>query len=222
MAQPSKDTNQRIDAFLAHARTSLTNGRDVPEAQAILGPLGYDAKKLGEGLALLDEAVAAVGDQVREYGEQYAATATAGQLLRAWSKAYVAHLELARLRFGASPRAAILGLRGDRRQDAAGLLQQGRGFYEGVRDDAEFAAGMAAWKVTPGVVAAALAAIEGVEAAQVAQAKESGEAEVATAERDEDVQDVQDFLVVYEGLARIVLADEPQLMETLDLRERGS
>ena len=102
------------------------------------------------------------------------------------------------------------------------MLAQGRQFYAGLQGDADFGAAMAEWNVRPGVVAAALAAVERVETAAVDQAREAGEAEVATAERDTAVKALTDFLAVYEELARIVLADRPQLMETLGLTEPGS
>ena len=222
MPTPSKKSNRQIDDLFARARVSLTNGRDVPEAQAILAPLGYDAKRLSDGLALLDAAITEADEQTVEYEEQYAATATLGQTLRAWKAVYIPHLELARLKFKGNALARVLGLTGERRTDTAGLLGQGRQFYVGLRDDAALGAAMAEWKVGPGVVAAALAAIERVEDAAVDQAREAGEAEVATAERDAAVKALTDFLAVYHELARIVLADAPQLMETLGLRERGS
>ena len=53
----------------------------------------------------------------------------------------------------------------------------------------------------------------------MAQEREADEAELARAERDAAVTQLTDFLAVYEELARIVLADQPQLMETLGLRE---
>ncbi|HEX9952936.1 MAG TPA: hypothetical protein VGB53_14285 [Rubricoccaceae bacterium] len=222
MSTPSKETNRQLDGLFAHARVSLTNGRDVTEVQAILKPLGYDPKKLGEGLSLLDAAVREAKEQVVEYEEQYAATATLDQQVRAWKAAYIPHLELARLKFRGVPAAGVLALKGTRRKDVAGVTMQGRLLYEGLRDDADLGAAMAEWNVGPGVIAAALAAIDGIDRAAVAQAKEAGEAEVATAERDTAVRALLDFLIVYEGLARIVLADVPQLMETLGLRESGS
>lgn len=222
MELSSKKTNRALDDRFQSARVSLTNGRDVPEAQAILGPLGYDRDRLTEGVALLDTAVAAAADQVEEYGEQYAATATLAQQVRAWRAAYVPHLEMARLRFRQTPAGAVLGLKGKRRADLGGLLMQGRVFYEGLRDTPALGDAMAEWKVTPGVVAAALGAIATLEGLAVTKEKEAGEAEVATRLRDDAVAALLDFLLVYEGLARIVLADEPQVMETLGLRERGS
>ena len=222
MATPSKKTNREIDALFARARISLTNGRDVPEAQAILASLGYDTKKLDAGLALLDAAVKEADEQVVEYEEQYAATATLAQTLRAFKAVYIPHLELARLKFKGDARGRVLGLTGERRRDAPGVLAQGRQFYTGLQGDAALGAAMAEWNAGPGVVAAALAAITRVETAAVDQAREAGEAEVATAERDAAVKQLTDFLAVYEELARIVLADRPQLMETLGLTERGS
>ncbi len=222
MSTPSKTTNRQIDALFARARISLVNGRDVPEAQAVLAPLGYDPKRLNAGLALLDAAVKEADEQVVEYEEQYAATATLAQTLRAFKAVYIPHLEMARLKFKNDVHAKRLGLTGLRRKDMPGVLAQGRQFYAGLRDDADLGAAMAEWTVGPGVVAAALAAIERVESAAVDQAREAGEAEVATAERDTAVKALTDFLAVYEELSRIVLADRPQLMETLGLTERGS
>lgn len=222
MATPTKQTNRENDDLFRAARVSLTNGRDVPEAQAILGPLGYDAKRLGGGLALLEAAITEADEQVVEYEEQYVATATVKQLRRAWTAVYIPHLELARIKFKGNVRAGLLGLTGDRRDDLAGLLGQGRQFYAGLRDHADLGAEMAEWNVTPGVIEASLAAIDVLDAADVAQEREAGEAEVATAERDAAVKQLTDFLAVYHELARIVLADSPQLMETLGLRERGS
>lgn len=222
MPDPVKDTRREYDDLFARARVSLTNGRDVPEVQALLAPYGYDAKRLDGGLALLAAAEEASRDQVEEYAEQYAATTSLAEELEAWRAAYMRHLGLARLRFRGDAHARTLGLGGERRDDLGGLLMQGRLFYEGLRDNAALAAEMAEWKVTPEVIAGGLAGADAVDAARVAQEKEMGEAEVATRLRDDAVGRLRGFLRDYEGLARLVLADTPQLREVLGLVDPGS
>lgn len=217
-----KDTRREYDDLFARARVSLTNGRDLSEVQTAIAPFGYDVARLNEGVALLDAAETASLGQVAEYAEQYAATSDLAERLAAWRAAYMRHLGLARLRFREDPRRGRLGLDGERRDDAAGLLMQGRLFYEGLRDDATLGAQMAVWTLTPDAVAKGLADAEAVEAARVAQVKEMGEAEVATRLRDDAVARLRGFLRDYEGLARLALADAPQLRETLGLTERGS
>ena len=63
-----------LSNFFAGAATVLTNAKEQPEIAAALEAFGYDAAAIQEGQALFDTARSLYDAQIKEYGEQHAAT----------------------------------------------------------------------------------------------------------------------------------------------------
>ena len=216
-------TRQDYADLFVSANVALTNGRDDADIQPLLAAYGYDTDRLDDGLALLTAAEEAASRQTIEYGEKEAATHALAVEFGAFRAVYLRHVTLARVAFKEGTAGyTTLGLQGDRADDLAGLLAQGRAFYRGLLGSPALLAAMASFNVDQAAVEAALGEADDVEEAKVAQAQEYGEAQVATRVRDDAVGVLEGFLRDYYAVAKVALEDHPQLREKLGLLERGA
>ncbi len=158
---------------------------------------------------------------MQEYAEQYAATGAASAALAAAEVLYARHRRLSRLRHPCgSAGYRALGLTGRVPDSDAGLVAAAGAFYRALTDDPALAEGVRG--LTPAAVADGLARVAAARSAMDTQSRETGEAQVATRLRDDAVALLRAHAAELAGTAKEALADEPQLRETLGLRERGS
>ena len=209
-----------IPELIAKARTLYTNAQfDEDIAGPLTTDFGYTPQDFTDGLALVDALAKRDADQRREYGEQYTATEavqTATSDLRAL---YTAHRRLGRAahRPGTAPYAA-LGPQGDTPDDRESLIRDADTFYRNLETDPTLASGVRG--LTPAAVAAGRAAVEAARAATDTQARETGDAQRATATRDDAAHALRLHASEMAEVARIALADQPQLRERIGLLER--
>jgi hypothetical protein len=174
-----------IAHFIESSRLLIENAIGVPEVAAVLAGFGYDSARLAEGSRLWARAQELVQRQVREYGEQYQASADAEAAREAFESAYMKALKVARVAFSDDALAAgALKLYGPRRQNIAGLLEQAATFYANLRADPKLSAKLQRFGYTADRLATEAALLEALRGKLQAQAKETGEAQSATAERD--------------------------------------
>jgi hypothetical protein len=207
------------------ARTGFTNARNEAELLAALTPFGWDDARLREALELLGRAEREARDQTTEYAEQRAATKALGVAQATVGAAYARHVAIARTLYRPGDAAyETLGLGGERPARPDALVQEARRFYEAVGGDAAIQARLATRTLDAAAVEAAVELLEAVDAAEEAQEKEKGEAQRATEVRDETVTGEDGLEGVYRdfaAVARIALADQPQLREKLGIFERS-
>lgn len=112
---------------------------------------------------------------------------------------------------------ATLELNGRRARTISGWLKQTGSFYRALLDNDDWKAVLATYGQTEEKLTAGLAAVEQVGKASEAVRKEMGDAQNATAERDMKLEELADWVNDYEVIARIALADKPQLLEKLGI-----
>ncbi len=205
-----------MDQFLSQARLAIHNARHTPDILAALSAFGYDEARLQEGAALLAEAESLHARQVKEYGEQYQATAALNQARQAAEGRYNTHRRLARIALKGEPeRQKAIKLQESRKRSLSGWLQQASVFYANTLGDAEVLAGLARFNVTQADLEAAQAAVQQVADLDAAQEREKSEAQRATKERDAALDALGDWLADMKEVARIALADDAQMLEAL-------
>jgi hypothetical protein len=207
-----------LSNFFTQATVLLTNAQEHPDIAAALEAYGYDAATLAEGQALLDTARDLYDAQIREYGEQHAATQAFVDASEAADKVYGDHRRLAKLAFkNDAQRQTDLHLNERKPQAFNPWYQQARHFYTALLADSEAQTALARFNVTADDLSAAQAQVEGVASLKNAQEQEKGEAQEATQERNAAIEALDNWLADFRVVARIALEDDPQLMEALQM-----
>lgn len=210
--------NTSMSAFFAGATTILTNVQNQAAIAAALEAFGYDAAAIQEGLALLNTARNLYDVQIREYGEQHAATQAFENACSQADKAYAAHRRLAKIAFKAdAQRQTDLHLTNRKPKAYAPWYEQARHFYTAVLADTEAQTQLTQFRVTLEALQAAQAQVEQTMTLKTTQEKEKGEAQDATQQRDAAIAAIEAWLADFKVVARIALADQPQLLEALNL-----
>ncbi|MGQ1891580.1 hypothetical protein ACT29H_14160 [Thermophagus sp. OGC60D27] len=214
--------NKQITDYLHRSRILLRNSLDDQEILGRVTPLGFDAEKLNEGLALQQEAEATHQDQNIQYAEQFEATQKANNLIEKFDKTYGMHRDLARAMFqDETGYWEMLHLAGRRKTRKSEWLRKARDFYSNIKDNESLSTRMSPLGFTPEYLDARLAELDEIEEAMRQQVRETGEAQQATVDRDQKLDELQDWINVYKSVAKLALMDKPQLLEKLGLLVRS-
>ena len=211
--------NTSFSNFFTEAATVLANSQEHSEIAAALDAFGYDAIVLQEGQALLDTARNLYDAQIKEYGEQHAATQAFVEASRQADKAYAAHRRLAKIAFKNDvQRKTDLHLNDRKPQAFKPWYEQARHFYTALLADTEAQTQLARYKITLEALQEAQAQVEQTLNLNNVQEQEKGEAQEATQQRNASIEALDEWLSDFRVVARIALEDTPQLLEALNLR----
>ena len=208
--------SRSIAQQLLDAELAINNTLASPTILAAVGLYGYSQIRMEAAKTLFQEALELTEKQMKEYGDQYEATAG---VQRAWDEAavaYAASLKIARIAFrGNNAARNALGLEGIRKQSLSGWLSEARRFYNNMLRDAELMAAMEIFNYTEAKFEAEAALVEAVAAASELQHRERGVAQETTKLRDEKLDALMQWLADFKAIAEIALADSPQQLEQL-------
>ncbi len=204
--------------FFAEAALILNNAGEHSEIAAALDVFGYDTVTIQEGQTLLNTARSLYDAQIKEYGEQHAATQAFVDVSKQADKAYAAHRRLAKIAFKRdAQRQTDLHLN-DRKPKAFNpWYEQARHFYTALLADAEAQTQLARYKITPEALQAAQSQVEQTFALNNVQEQEKGEAQEATQQRNTAIEALDEWLSDFRVVAKIALEDTPQLLEALNM-----
>lgn len=209
-----------LNEFITAADIALTNAQ-LPDIQPLLQKVGYPAADIAEKLADLQALRALDLQQQKEYGDQYKAFADYQKQVDRLNADYVAHVEMARIEFEDDPAAlTTLGLNGRRLHTKADYSKQALQLYNGIKNNTDYAATLAAAGIDAATVTAMQAGFTNLEALDKAQTKEMGEAQEATAKRDKAWDILDSWMSKFYRKAKIALKNYPQMREKLGLIER--
>ena len=219
MSRPSRLS---LADLASRARTTAVNARADAEIAPILAPYGYDDDRLAAVLALVEEVEARMAAQAVEYGEQYAATSAADAARADLDALFSRHRQLARLACGRDTDGhRTLGLDGPLPKDDATRLARADTFYRVLQSSPALAAAVAPYNVGSAALADGRARVEAVRVAVAEQAKEVGDAQRATRVRDDAAEQLRAAYRDLVAVAKLALADTPQMRERLGLLERS-
>lgn len=208
--------NTSLSDFFAESALILNNAQNHAEISAALNAFGYDAATLGAGQALLDTARDLYDAQIKEYGEQHAATQAFQEAVGTADKSYAAHRSLAKIVFkDDAQRQTDLHLNARKPQAFNLWYAQARHFYTALLTDTEAQSKLARFNITNEKLVAAQAQVEQSFSLNNLQEQEKGEAQEATQTRNTAIEALSEWLGDFKTVARIALEDTPQLLEAL-------
>ncbi|MCK5700705.1 MAG: hypothetical protein KAI29_06115 [Cyclobacteriaceae bacterium] len=212
--------NQSIDSKLLFAQNAISNAQTNPEIIAALAVFGYDGARMKIGEALYAKTAKLQVKQVKEYGEQFAATDALNLAKATTNKIYMVHVKIARIALrGDRGAAESLQLSGRRKDTFLGWLKQAKALYTNALSTPAVLEALAEFGITKNKLSGAQAQVFDVEAKLNAQFKEKGEAQTATQLRDEAFDELQDWMSDFIAIARIALEDQSQYLEMLGIVE---
>ena len=212
--------NQSIDSKLLFAQNAISNAQTNPEIIAALAVFGYDDAKMKAGEALYTKAAELQVKQVKEYGEQFAATDALHLAKATVNKTYLVHVKIARIALSGDRGAAeSLQLSGRRKESLSGWLKQAKALYSNALSTPAVLEALAQFRITKKMLSAAQAQVLEVEAKRNIQFKEKGEAQTATQLRDEALDELLDWMSDFIAIARIALEEQSQYLEMLGIVE---
>ncbi len=178
--------NQYVSAeqLIAKMKVAFTNAKQ-PEILAELGTVGITETHLDDYLTEISNLEQLSQQQIREYGEQYAATDLFNKKREAIDATFVRHRNLAKIIFKGDRQAnTTLGIDDGRKQAYAAWYQQVNNFYSQILANPDFKTKAATVNIDDAAIAAQQAALHEVSALKESQKKELGEAQRATDTRD--------------------------------------
>ena len=204
--------------FLRRMQILLDNIEGNATIAASMAAFGYDAARIQEGRGLLDGLNAADRVQVKEYAEQYAATEAVRQAWEQADQLYGLHRALAKRVFKGDVHAErTLLLNGAKSRTRSVWLREAGLFYDGLLASPEWVTAMGTFGQTQAGFEAAQTAVLAVKSLDGVQQDETGEAQKATLIRDEAWAEARVWVVTATEVARFALADDPQLLESLNV-----
>ena len=189
-----------------------------PKIMEALAPFSYTREKILQGRTLWNKANILVVVQVKEYGDQYAATQSGKTQ---WSESYANYmivLKVARVAFKGDVGAlATILATGSRSKSLSGWLRESRVFYTNLLNNPDYVSRMEEFGFTSEKLINDLHLVEEVEKLHQQQLKEIGEAQQATINRDKALDELYEWYSDFRAIARIALYETPQLLEGLGI-----
>ena len=212
------ESNLAITKKIEVANYSITNAINNPIITTALTAFGYDTTKLNEGKTLLDNLKVLQAGQKQEYIEQRAATADRDAIRTQIDEIYDRHLKLARIAFKNEPNILLaLEADGPREQAFDSWKGQVTAFYDAALNNQPISDGLARFNITAADLTDVQALLTTLEDAEAIQKTQIGEAQQATLDRDTIIEALDDWMSDFQGVARIALEANPQLLESLGI-----
>ncbi|KOH43876.1 hypothetical protein [Sunxiuqinia dokdonensis] len=211
--------NQKIAQDLGGYQLTLTNATD-PEILEATQNFNYDTERIAEGTVLLQQAQQLNIKQEKEYGEQYSATTVLDNAIDEFNDStYMPHIRLARKLFATDNGIlSMLDVNGRRRWRYEEYISQARTFYNNALSTPQVLSKFAMVNITTETLQASLDQLNNLDLLRAAQKNESGEAQQATDDRDRAMDEINEWMSLYYTVAKIALADKPQLLEKLGVK----
>jgi hypothetical protein len=212
-------TSKTIAKRLSGFQLTLNNATD-PQILSATMVFNYGDDKIAEGKALVKQAQQLNIIQEKEYGEQYTASNILTKAVKDFTKTtYRPHFDLARKLFPSDPGIrAAMALSGRRRRNYGEWVNQVVIFYSNALSTPEVLQKFLTLNITQEILEESLSQVDGLNLLRAAQKKESGEAQQATDDRDQALDQIRDWMAMYYTVAKIALAEKPQLLEKLGIK----
>lgn len=207
-----------VAEFLYQCRLRIKNSIEDQSIQSAVAPMGYTTERLETGDVLLDESEQLCDSFEKEHGEVAQAFANRNKEQEKADKTYRIHLAIAVIVFKNNNAAqAALLLAGRRASTLSGWIRQCNSFYNNLLSNPEWLAQMSTYNIDEEALKAAKQLVANVANFADVIMREKGEAQNATKLRDAKLELLAEWVNDYESIARLALADQPQLLEKLGI-----
>lgn len=204
-----------VSSEINFARNAVENTLSYPEIQKRMAVFHYDRKKMLEGRSLYQKVQMLQLAKQDKYGSQYASTDAFKKDMDLASQQYKRHLKTARLAFEDQRGVEeTLQIRGKRKSDLDGWLEQAHTFYSRIGGYMEE---ITRYNITAEELTQTGAMVEALYASRQQQLQSIGEAQHATEQRNEARRELRLWMSRFKKTARVALQDESQLLEVLGI-----
>ncbi|MCP5101954.1 MAG: hypothetical protein GY950_01180 [bacterium] len=214
-------TRKTMEHVLGIAELAFTTARDDEKLQPLLLPYRYDRVKLDAALGLVREARTAFQTYIKEHGEQMQATVDLEAAMDLANPVYIEHITLTRLVLRDQPAKMVkFGIKGRRRRDIYGWIEQGELYYDNVFGDPDTMLKLdERFGLVEERLSAGKALVLGVKAANQHQETEKSEAQQARVDRDKIFKELCYALSDFHQVCRFAFVDKPQYLERVGVLE---
>ncbi|MEK6478089.1 hypothetical protein WJR50_11160 [Catalinimonas sp. 4WD22] len=204
-----------VSSELVQAHIAIENALSHEPILKKLAAFNYNQKRMLEGKVLKEELEMLESVKQDKYGQQFSSTDSIYAQQKEIMQRYKQHCKRARMAFeGQRGILEQLQLPGKRKGDFHGLMGQIKAFYTKIE---QYAEQVSKFNISPEEVAQTKAMLEALSAARLQQQQSKGEAQHATHQRDAKRKELRKWMSQFRKVARIALADEPQLLESLGI-----
>jgi len=209
-----QNTNVLVSGLFAEAQRCVDNATAHPEIQKKMNALGFSARRILEGSALLDAARAGQIDKHQKYSERQQLSTRLNRDFEQARQRFREHVRIVRFALRHEPALlASFNVQKVSKRVEPWLLQAAE-FYRVAAGHSELLDrhGLSAEEVSQ-----AKAGVEALSAQRNQRMRCKGDAEEATRLRNASMKALKTWMSDFRAMARIALRDSPQLMEALGI-----
>ena len=207
-----------IPKKIALAQSALYNANEHPEIKARLKKYGMTAEEIKKGTALLNTVVLQHHEKDDCYGEKKTLAAQLARQTEETRRQFRRHIDVVKIALADQPVAFnnlnVTPL--STKQDA--WQAQATYFYVKVTDYLDI---LKDYKISREELAQNQANLDALVALRNRRKQLKGDAEEATRSRDISLRDLRLWMKEFYGIARVALADKPQLLEVLGIKVKS-
>lgn len=208
--------------LLEKYRVAFQNVETQSEISAIMAEYGYDATRIAEGVALLVKARAAYDANKREDDETLDAKKQLDDAIDLLGKTYRLHRKKARVVYINDPLTlSLLEIDKDVPEAYLTWLETVRKFYTITSSNEAVQQKLVRLKIAVSELTDGLTKVEEIEQLRAVYLREVGESQDATKAKDKAMAEIAVWMREFYSVARIALADQPQLLEALGIKVRS-
>jgi len=209
------NSRNTLNERILRAKTAIFNANSLV-IKPYLTAYGYTDEKLNEGQDLLNQTLDLVSTKEQKYGGQFESTESYDIKLAECRKTYARLRKIARVAFrnnNATLRALMISIQV--KTTLSGFLHQARTFYSEAVTKPEITAKLAEYSVPIEELQAGLQLLLELESLDRVQTEGTAVAQDSTKERDKAIEALEAWIRDLVDIARVALAEKPQLLEAL-------
>jgi hypothetical protein len=207
---------------LNRAQVAIANTQKNPEILKLVSEYGYNAARIKQGQALLDQAKQAVNLHASLSGAQQDSTAKINKITKDAIVAYQSLAKVARA-IWLRDKAMLdkLGIKGKMPVSTAGFLKAAYTLFDNAQVNADLNSGLADYGYTKAKLVAERKKIEAFDAANQTQEAAKGTAQDAAKSQQQAMTALNDWVAQYQKIAKVALRDRRQLLEKIGVLARS-